>query len=125
MGPRGARVSAMTKPVYITSASCSGSTPLTFLFGAHPDIATAGELKAIAMGDIEEHNGSCGARGKQVVFKGDAPESGSAIARPCVSSQQSGGIRTGRLSDARRACPRVHGRKCGTKTFAANGFVEP
>lgn len=125
MGPRGARVSAMTKPVYITSASCSGSTPLTFLFGAHPDIATAGELKAIAMGDIEEQDGSCGAREKPGVFKGDAPEYGSAIARPCVSSHQSGDIRTRRLSDAGRACSRVHAQTFGTKTFAANGFIEP
>lgn len=50
----------MTTLVYIVSPSYSGSTLLTFLLGAHPDIATIGELKATSMGDIEQYRCSCG-----------------------------------------------------------------
>ena len=60
----------MTKLAYITSPSYSGSTLLTFLLGSHADIATVGELKASAMGDLEEYNCSCGVRIRQCAFWG-------------------------------------------------------
>ncbi|MGE3181256.1 MAG: sulfotransferase [Phycisphaerae bacterium] len=46
--------------VYIISPSYSGSTLLTFLLARHPDIATIGELKATAMGDVDRYRCSCG-----------------------------------------------------------------
>jgi len=45
---------------YIMSPSYSGSTLLTLLLADHPDIATVGELKASAMGDISTYYCSCG-----------------------------------------------------------------
>jgi hypothetical protein len=42
------------------SPSYSGSTLLTLLLADHPNIATIGELKASAMGDISTYNCSCG-----------------------------------------------------------------
>lgn len=46
--------------LYILSSSYSGSTLLTMLLATHQDIATIGELKATAMGDISTYNCSCG-----------------------------------------------------------------
>jgi len=45
---------------YILSPSFSGSTLLSFLLAGHPKIATMGELKATAWGDIDEYYCSCG-----------------------------------------------------------------
>jgi Sulfotransferase family len=47
--------------LYILSPSFSGSTLLTCLLAAHPEIATVGELKASAMGDVNTYRCSCGA----------------------------------------------------------------
>jgi hypothetical protein len=47
--------------LYILSPSFSGSTLLTCLLAAHPDVATVGELKASAMGDVNTYRCSCGA----------------------------------------------------------------
>ena len=58
----------MRELLYILSPSFSGSTLLTFLLAAHPDIATVGELKASAMGDVESYRCSCGARLQQCDF---------------------------------------------------------
>ena len=52
----------MQELVYILSHSYSGSTLLTLLLGTHPDIATMGELKARAMGNVDEYSCSCGRR---------------------------------------------------------------
>lgn len=52
----------MTELAYILSPSYSGSTLLTFLLGTHPQIATIGELKATARGDMDTYQCSCGAR---------------------------------------------------------------
>jgi hypothetical protein len=46
--------------LYILSPSFSGSTLLTILLARHPEIATIGELKASAFGDIETYRCSCG-----------------------------------------------------------------
>lgn len=48
------------KIIYILSPSFSGSTLLTLLLAQHSDIATIGELKATAMGDIGAYICSCG-----------------------------------------------------------------
>ena len=45
--------------IYITSASFSGSTLLTFLLNTHPEIATIGEMKGDSM-DVERYRCSCG-----------------------------------------------------------------
>lgn len=47
--------------VYILAPSYSGSTLLTLLLATHPDVATVGELKATAMGDVDAYRCSCGA----------------------------------------------------------------
>lgn len=49
----------MKRFVFILSPSYSGSTLLTLLLARHPRIATVGELKATAMGDIEQYRCSC------------------------------------------------------------------
>ena len=54
--------------VYILSPSFSGSTLLTFLLATHPEVATVGELKASAMGDIDLYNCSCGTRIRECEF---------------------------------------------------------
>jgi hypothetical protein len=47
---------------YVLAASHSGSTLLSMLLGAHPQIATIGEIKlsAKAMGDLDQYRCSCG-----------------------------------------------------------------
>lgn len=49
----------MTKLVYLLAASHSGSTLLAMLLGAHPEVCTAGELKATALGDVDRYLCSC------------------------------------------------------------------
>ncbi len=58
----------MNELAYILSPSFSGSTLLTFLLNAHPEIATIGELKAQAMGNLDEYDCSCGTRVQQCGF---------------------------------------------------------
>lgn len=48
------------KLVYILSPARAGSTLLTYLLSNHHEIATVGELKATAMGNIDEYICSCG-----------------------------------------------------------------
>lgn len=58
----------MHELAYILSPSYSGSTLLTFLLATHPSIATIGELKATAMGDIDSYRCSCGAMIRECGF---------------------------------------------------------
>ena len=51
----------MIRLVYVASPSFSGSTLLTFLLNAHPDVATIGELKWGEI-DLETYQCSCGSR---------------------------------------------------------------
>jgi len=51
---------AKIRLIYILAASHSGSTLLSLLLGAHPDICTAGELKATNLDDKERYLCSCG-----------------------------------------------------------------
>ncbi len=44
---------------YILAASHSGTTLLAMLLGAHPEIATVGELKLTALGDVSGYRCSC------------------------------------------------------------------
>ena len=53
---------------YIASPSFSGSTLLTFLLAGHPDIATVGELKCQALGDVDHYDCSCGTRIRDCPF---------------------------------------------------------
>jgi hypothetical protein len=46
--------------IYILGAGHSGSTLLTMLLGAHPDVTSIGELKAPAIGSAERYTCSCG-----------------------------------------------------------------
>ena len=48
--------------IYILSPSFSGSTLLTVLLAQHPRIASIGELKATALGPIDNYWCSCGVR---------------------------------------------------------------
>lgn len=45
--------------VYILAASHSGSTLTAMLLNSHPDICTAGELKATSLGDTDKYHCSC------------------------------------------------------------------
>lgn len=54
--------------LYILSPSFSGSTLLTSLLATHPEVATVGELKASAMGDVESYRCSCGLLLKNCAF---------------------------------------------------------
>lgn len=54
--------------VYILAASHSGSTLLSMLLGAHPEICTVGELKATSLGDKEKYLCSCRERIKECPF---------------------------------------------------------
>lgn len=56
------------KLLYIMAPSYSGSTLLTFLLARHPSIATIGELKASALGDINQYTCSCGTPIKSCSF---------------------------------------------------------
>lgn len=60
----------MTKLAYILAASHSGSTLLSMLLGAHPQIATIGEMKlsAKAMGDLDRYRCSCGSLIQECAF---------------------------------------------------------
>lgn len=46
--------------VYILGAGHSGSTLLSLLLAMHPDVCTIGEVKASALGSLEEYRCSCG-----------------------------------------------------------------
>ena len=48
------------KLIYVFSPSFSGSTLLTLALNHHPDIASIGEVKATAMGDVSNYHCSCG-----------------------------------------------------------------
>ena len=52
---------AMDEPVlvYILAASHSGSTLTAMLLNSHPDVCTAGELKATSLGDTSRYRCSC------------------------------------------------------------------
>lgn len=54
------RASRQRRLIYIMGPNYSGSTLLTLLLADHPDIATVGELKATAMGNIATYHCSCG-----------------------------------------------------------------
>jgi hypothetical protein len=49
----------MTRLVYVMAASHSGSTLLSMLLNVHPEIVTAGELKATNLGDPMRYRCSC------------------------------------------------------------------
>ncbi len=65
---RDSREDTLNRLGYILAASHSGSTLLAMLLGAHPDLATVGELKATALGDVERYRCSCGARIRECRF---------------------------------------------------------
>jgi hypothetical protein len=54
--------------VYVLAASHSGSTLLTMLLSAHPDLCSVGELKAAVPGDVDEYSCSCGERIRRCGF---------------------------------------------------------
>lgn len=49
----------MPQLAYLLAASHSGSTLLAMLLGAHPEAASAGELKATSLGDPAQYRCSC------------------------------------------------------------------
>jgi hypothetical protein len=58
----------MTTLVYILAASHSGSTLTAMLLGAHPEVATVGELKATSLGEVNRYRCSCGTLIRQCSF---------------------------------------------------------
>ncbi len=57
-----------TRMAYILAASHSGSTLLAILLGGHPEVCTAGELKASCMGDVDRYLCSCRAKIRECLF---------------------------------------------------------
>jgi hypothetical protein len=49
----------MPRLAYILAASHSGSTLLAMLLNAHPEVCSAGELKATNLGDVDSYRCSC------------------------------------------------------------------
>ena len=49
----------MTRLIYVVAASHSGSTLLSMLLNTHPNVVTAGELKAVNLGDPSTYRCSC------------------------------------------------------------------
>lgn len=45
--------------IYLAAASHSGTTMTAMLLGAHPDLCSVGELKAVNLGDKESYLCSC------------------------------------------------------------------
>ena len=56
------------KLIYLAAASHSGSTMTAMLIGAHPDLCSVGELKAINLGDKESYLCSCKTLAKDCEF---------------------------------------------------------
>jgi hypothetical protein len=56
------------KLIYLAAASHSGSTLTAMLLGAHPDLCSVGELKAINLGDDESYLCSCKTLAKECSF---------------------------------------------------------
>ncbi|WP_166371950.1 sulfotransferase [Psychromonas sp. SA13A] len=56
------------KLVYLAAASHSGSTMTAMLLGAHPDLCSVGELKAINLGDESSYLCSCKTLAKDCSF---------------------------------------------------------
>ncbi|WP_022940391.1 sulfotransferase domain-containing protein [Psychromonas hadalis] len=56
------------KLVYLAAASHSGSTMTAMLLGAHPDLCSVGELKAINLGDKNSYLCSCKTLAKDCAF---------------------------------------------------------
>jgi len=54
--------------VYLLAPSYTGSTLLTFLLSNHKDIATIGELKATARGNLDTYRCSCGLLQRDCAF---------------------------------------------------------
>ncbi len=61
----------MTQLVYVVAASHSGSTLLSMLLNTHEEIATAGELKAVNLGDPSLYRCSCHAFIQECSFWAD------------------------------------------------------
>jgi hypothetical protein len=61
-------MACMNQLAYILSASHSGSTLLAMLLGTHPEVCTAGELKATSLGDPTRYRCSCGQPIRQCAF---------------------------------------------------------
>ena len=58
----------MIRFIYILAASHSGSTLLTMLLNAHPDVATVGSLGPGGIGDINKYRCSCGSLIRECSF---------------------------------------------------------
>ena len=64
----------MTRLMYVVAASHSGSTLLSMLLNVHPKVATAGELKAVNLGDTDGYRCSCHVLLKECPFWADVNE---------------------------------------------------
>lgn len=62
------------KLLYVISPSFSGSTLLSLLIAQHASVATIGELKATALGPIDDYDCSCGARIRDCSFWNELQE---------------------------------------------------
>lgn len=58
------------KLIYLAAASHSGSTLTAMLLGAHPELCSVGELKAVNLGDEESYLCSCKTLAKECPFWG-------------------------------------------------------
>lgn len=83
------------KLVYLAAASHSGSTMTAMLLGAHPDLCSVGELKAINLGDKDTYLCSCKSLAKDCAFWQGVTEKMSAKGHDFCISDAGTDIRTG------------------------------
>lgn len=73
------RTPSRTRLAYILAPNYSGSTLLTFLLAQHPQLVTVGELKASAIGNVDDYTCSCGSPLRQCEFWADIDRSMKAV----------------------------------------------
>jgi hypothetical protein len=97
-----------TRLVYLLAASHSGSTLLTMLLGAHREMCTAGELKAVSLGDVARYRCSCGALIRECVFWRAVTAAMEAQGYPFDVADAGTDIRTGATPYVRRLLRPLH-----------------
>jgi hypothetical protein len=90
------------KLVYLAAASHSGSTMTAMLLGAHPDLCSVGELKAINLGDKNSYLCSCKTLAKDCGFWQGVTEKMSVKGHDFCISDAGTDIRTGATPFIRR-----------------------
>lgn len=94
--------------VYILAASHSGSTLLAMLLGSHPEICSAGELKATSLGPVTSYRCSCGRLIDACPFWHDVHASMAQRGIPFAITSSEADVRTGATPLMRRLLRPLH-----------------